>query len=81
MYVRKTIRHLKKRFDEHFDIKKSSPVINHIIETNHTISFDNVKVLARANCDTELLIKETLTIKELKPSMNAKLTSYPLEMF
>ena len=81
MYVGKTIRHLKKRFDEHFDMKKTSAVKNHVLETDHGVLFENVKVLTHRNSDTELLIKETLLIKKLKLVLNENVTSYPLEMF
>ena len=81
MYVGKTIRHLQTRFYEHFDMRKTSAVKNHVLETNHGVNFENVKVLAQGNSDTELLIKETLLIKKIKPAMNENVTSYPLEMF
>ena len=35
---------------------------------NHDISFDDVKVMATGNSDTELLIKESLIITKLEPS-------------
>ena len=80
-YVGKTKRHLKKRFDEHRDVRKLTAVSTHMISTNHDIDFNNVKVLANGNTDTELLIKESLIIKQLKPSLNANVCSFPLEMF
>jgi hypothetical protein len=80
-YVGKTKRHLGKRFDEHRDRKKPTAVTKHLIECNHNCHFENVEVLSRARCDLELLIKESLTIKQLKPGLNKDVTSYPLEMF
>ena len=80
-YVGKTKRHLSKRFQEHKDIKKITAVSAHMIESNHDVKFDDVKVISRGSYDLELLIKETLIIKKLKPSLNANVTSFPLEMF
>ena len=80
-YVGKTKRHLKKRFDEHRDIRKPTAVSNHIMENNHDVLFPDVKVIARGNNDLELLIKESLIIKQLRPPLNANVASYPLEMF
>ena len=80
-YVGKTKRHLKKRFDEHRDIRKPTTVSNHTMKNNHDVLFANVKIMAHGNSDLELLIKESLIIKQLKPSLNANVTSYPLEMF
>jgi len=80
-YVGKTKRHLKKRFDEHRDARKPTAVSKHLIQNNHDVLFSNVKILARGITDLELLIKESIIIKQLKPSLNANVTSYPLEMF
>ena len=43
-YVGKTKRHLKKRFDEHRDVRKPTAVSSHMMAFNHDISFDDVKV-------------------------------------
>ena len=56
-YVGKTKRHLKKQFDEHRDVRKPTAVSSHMMAFNHDISFDDVKVMATWNSDTELLIK------------------------
>ena len=81
VYVGKTKRHLITRFNEHLDVRKVSAVKNHIMEYNHDVQFDDVKIMARGSTDIELLIKESLIIKRTKPKMNANVASYPLEMF
>ena len=77
----KTKRHLKKQFDEHRDVRKPTAVSSHMMAFNHDISFDDVKVIATGNSDTELLIKESLIITKLELSLNANVCSFPLEMF
>lgn len=81
VYVGKTKRHLGKRFKEHLDVRKPSAVTEHLMRTNHSTNLESVKVLATGKSDTELLIKESLTIKRLKPVLNNQVASYPLEMF
>ena len=80
-YVGKTKRHLITRFNEHRDVKKQSAVSTHMFSTGHDVNFDDVKILARGKTDTELLIKESLLIKQLNPPLNANVKSFPLEMF
>ena len=70
-YVGKTKRHLTTRFKEHKDLRNSSAVTQHIKTTGHDVLFDDVKILANGKTDLELLIKETLIIKQLKPTLNA----------
>ena len=80
-YVGKTKRHLVTRFNEHRDVRKQSAVSAHMFSTGHDVVFDDVKILARGKLDTELLIKESLVIKQLNPPLNANVKSFPLEMF
>lgn len=80
-YVGKTKRHLETRFKEHRNIRKPTAVTEHLIEHGHSINFDDVKVLTKGDNDIELLIKETLTCRQLKPDLNVNVKSYPLEIF
>ena len=82
-YVGKTKRHLITRFNEHTDFRNTSAVTRHLIDTDHVVNLDDVKILAIGNSDdeNELYIKETFVIKQLKPSLNATVKSFPLEMF
>ena len=80
-YVGKTKRHIVTRFKEHRDIRKPSAVSEHLLTTGHDISLERVKVYGVGKFDKELLIKESLTIKSLKPDLNEMISSYPLELF
>ena len=80
-YVGKTKRHLEVRFKEHLNIRKPTAVTEHMMETNHNFCFEDVKILEKGTTDTELLIKESLTCKELKPILNNNVASFPLELF
>ena len=63
------------------DLKHVSTVSSHLTSTGHDILFDDIKILAYGKTDTELLIKESLIIKQLNPRLNATVKSFPLEMF
>ena len=80
-YVGKTKRHLETRFKEHKDLRKPTAVTKHLISKDHQIVFDDVKIFTRGKRDTELLIKESLVIKNMKPPLNETVVSYPLELF
>ena len=77
----KTKGHLKKRFDEHRDVRKPTAVSSHMMAFNHDMSFDDVKVMATGNSDTELLIKESLIITKLEPSLMLMSVRFPLRCF
>lgn len=80
-YVGKTMRHLEKRFAEHRDLRKPTAVTNHMTSNGHGFLFSDVKILTKGNHDTQLLIKESLVIRKLRPPLNETASSYPLEMF
>ena len=80
-YVGKTKRHLMTRFSEHRDVRKPSAVTEHLMSTGHDVTIDNVKVYGHGKFDRELLIKESLIIKSLKPDLNETISSFPLELF
>ena len=80
-YVGKTKRHLITRFKEHTDVRKPTAVMDHVMNNNHNVIFDDVKILCQGISDKELLIKESLTVKKMKPIMNMNITSFPLEIF
>ena len=56
-------------------------VTEQFMETEHAVLFDNVKILTNGKTDKELLIKESLFVKKLKPNLNNNVASYPLELF
>ena len=80
-YVGKTKRHVETRFKEHRDPRKQSAVMQHLMTTGHDVSLENLKIYANGQYDKELLIKESLVIKNLRPDMNENVASYPLELF
>lgn len=80
-YVGKTKRHLITRFKEHTDVRKPTAVTEHVMRNNHNVIFDDVEVIEQGKTDKELLIKESLTVKRLKPVMNNNVASFPLEIF
>jgi len=69
-YVGKTKRHLITRFKEHNDVRKPSAVTDHVMENSHNVTFDDVTIICQGRSDHELLIKETLTVKRMKPTMS-----------
>ena len=92
-YIGKTKRHLKVRLCEHLGISnktgkalKYNPnnatvVKQHLVESNHQGDFSNFEVIGRAKTDYQLLIKESLLIARLNPSLNKQIDSYKLQLF
>ena len=83
IYVDKTTRHLAVRISEHMGVlyrtllPLSSPPFSAIREhlnisdhENYSITPEQFKIIARGQNDLELLIKESLLIKHLKPNLN-----------
>ena len=70
-YIGKTRRVLSIRIKEHKE-KMESKVRQHIAQTSHSIDFDNVKILDRADTDCKLLVKEVLHIDKRKPTLNVQ---------
>jgi hypothetical protein len=73
-YVGKTSRMLTYRLEEHKK-SKNSALLQHHLTTKHTIDYDGVEILDRANTDRKLQIKELLHIDQMKPSLNTQLNS------
>ena len=53
-YVGKTKRHLITRFREHIDARKPTAVTDHVMQNNHNVVFDDVKILVYGKSDREL---------------------------
>ena len=49
--------------------------------TYHPISPDDLSILSSCSSSFELLLKESLLISKLKPSLNANLSSVPLVLY
>ena len=90
-YIGKTLRHLNVRAGEHIGISsltgkpiksKQSAVSDHLrVCDSHNACFDDFDVLASANNNFELELKESLLIHRDKPSLNLNIASRPLYLF
>ena len=69
-YVGETARSMGKRYEEHAKTDKESAVLEHTQSLGHSISFEDVRILA---CETHYnarKIREALEIYKAKPSLN-----------
>ena len=92
-YIGKTKRHFKMRMCEHLGISsktgkklkynasQATIVRQHLETCKHQGDFDNFKGLGFANNDFELLIKESLLITKLRPTLNKQTDSFKLVLF
>ncbi len=55
-----------------------SALYKHALENKHTIDYEGIEILDKANSDHKLLLKEMLYINKLKPTLNRQknLTNY-----
>ena len=53
----------------------------HLSETRHTASLDDFKIFCSCSSPSEVLVRESLIISKLKPSLNGNLSSIPLFSF
>ena len=79
-YVGETARALQNRVKEHTSTRRSSltAVGEHCKETGHTISWDNIQVLATETNTSRRKIREALEIAERSPSLNRDIGAYEL---
>jgi len=70
---------------EHFKalakIDHLSAIADHVKTSGHSIKWDHFGILASGKTDFHCEIKETLFIKELKPSLNANVSSEKLLLY
>ena len=73
------------RLDDHNPAANSnqqSDVAKHLLENHtHFINFYEPEILCSAYNFKELLIKETLLIRQLQPYINVDISSFPLYVF
>ena len=91
IYYGKTIRHFKVRSCEHLGLTpltgkrvktpKEGAILDHIIHSGHTPSFDDFSILVKDSNEFRLLIRESLLISRDNPSLNRNIQSIPLELF
>ena len=72
-YIGKTKRRLHDRETEHF-----KAIADHVTSTGHNLKWDHFDILAKGRSDTQCKIKETLLIKELKPTLTIMLAAKKL---
>ena len=92
-YYGKTVRHLKTRACEHAGISdrtgkpvktpKASAILDHLSSCDNPVlpKMSDFTVLASADCDFHLLIKESLLIARDRPRLNTNVSSLPLLLF
>ena len=84
-YIGKTKRRLHDRKTEHFKTlingHHTSALADHVTSTGHSLKWDHFEVLAKGRPDTHCKIKETLLIKDLKPTLNEYVSSERLINF
>ena len=56
----------------------ASAVADHTISTSHNIKWDHFEILATGKSDLQCKIKESLLIRDLKPSLNENIGSEKL---
>ena len=86
-----TVRHFHKRISEHMGISAStgkplskpplSNIRDHHQSSGDPISPDHFSILSSCSSSFELLLRDSLLISKLKPSLNANLSSVPLTLY
>ena len=84
-YIGKTKRRLHDRKTEHFkaltQIGHASAVADHSTSTGHNIKYNHFEILTNGRCDLQCKIKETLLIRDLKPTLNENVVSEKLLLY
>ena len=86
-YIGKTKRRLHDRKTEHFKAlinhhgHHTSALADHVTSTGYSLKWDHFEVLAKGRSDTHCKIKETLLIKDLKPTLNEYVSSERLCLY
>ena len=84
-YVGKTKRRLHDRKTAHFKALtkngQASAIADYITSTGHSIKWENFEILATGRSDVHCRIKESLLIKDLKPSLNENVGSEKLLLY
>ena len=91
LYVDQTSRLLKTRISEHLGIsalngkKTVNPppisILSHHCDTGHPVSPDDFTILSSSPFNSELLVRESLLIRKLNPSLNANMGCFPLSYY
>ena len=80
VYVGETARSLSARVKEHTSTRRASltAVGDHCKKTGHSVTWDNVQVLASENNTSRRKIREAIEIASQKPSLNRDIGAYDL---
>ena len=62
-------------------VKHQLAIADHITSTGHYINWDHFEILATGRSDIHCRIKESLLIKDLKPSLNENVGSEKLFLY
>ena len=84
-YVRETVRHLHTRVCDYTQIspltgkKQSNPLLAitllHHHDTDNLVSLDDFKIVSSCSFESELLLRESPLIRNLKPSLKSNIGS------
>ena len=90
-YYGKAFHHFYTRAAEHMGISnltgkclktvKHCAILDHLLQCNCTINFDNFVILAADSNKFKLLLRESLPIRHVKPILNMMIKLFPLELF
>ena len=84
-HIGKTKRRLRDRKTEHFKALTTncyeSAIADHVFLTNHRIRLDPFEILATGRSDMHCKIKESLLIRDLKPTLNENVGSERLHLY
>ena len=58
------------RFKEHLNVRKPTAVTDHLLRNKHNATMENIHFSLKTKNDRELLIKESLLVKRIKPTLN-----------
>ena len=91
LYIGQTSRLLHTRISKHLGIsaltdkKRVNPpptsILSHHCDTGHPVSPDHFTILSSSSCNSERLVRESLLIRKLNPSLNANMGPYSLSIF
>ena len=91
LYLGETCRQLHVRISDHMGISAYTgnkisqtslfSVLMHSKNTGHPILYDDFSILASGTSQFRVLIRESLVISKLKPSLNKNIRSFPFSLF
>ena len=84
IFISEKLKHDQKK-TEHFKAlingHHTSALADHVTSTGHGLKWDHFEILAKGRSDTYCKIKETLLIKDLKPTLNEYVSTEKLCLY